>query len=423
MAAEAAATAAVERMQIASQPVNNPLTSQASPAHSGWPFGLDYPWQFFITTNPRKPPTRTYSADQLRAWAKYLDPLRSVIEYLKTEVASTPIKFQPRDPDADPGDEVTRAMAWVSDTGPLGGAQTRRVFEAKFLEDMLVLGSYAVWYQHSLGSKVLSCHAIDAATIIPRVDAQGWPVEDYPFEQWVQGVQIARFEPKEIRVDGLVPQTDKPYFESLVEMCVRPVLALLNVDSWNASWLTEGTARGGDIFTLPDLWSVEQIKQFSDYYNASRVAHSERQQTAFFPGGSQKLGDYSRRDQDFAEFETQMVRRICSLFQVQPASIGYVGEQYKTSQDGAMKSSQRTGVGRLLMLRKEFYDDLLLRLGYGSIECVDVDDDLDKQMKLSQLLTTAAGGAYMTPNEARKRAGLPPIEGGDEIAHAKAAPH
>lgn len=414
-AATKAAESAVERMQIVSQPINNPLTSQASPQHSGWPFGLDNPYQFFITTNPRKPPTRNFSADQLRSWAKNLDPLRAIIEYLKTEVSSVPIKFQPRDPDAQLDDMVAQAMAWVGDTGPLGGNQTRRVFEAKVLEDLLVLGSYSVWYRHSYSKKVLECRAIDAATIIPRVDTLGWPVEDYPFEQWVQGVQIARFTPEEIRIDGLIPQTDKPYFESLVEMAVRLVLAILNVDAWNSAWLTDGTARSGDIFTLPESWSIEQIQQFTTMFNMAKIAHSERQQTAFFPAGAQKLSDHTRKDQDFEAFELQMITRMCSLFQVQPASVGYVGEQYKTSQDGAMKASRRTGVGRLLMVRKEFYDDLLMRLGFGALECVDVDDDIDTQIKRATLLSTACGGAYMTKNEARKEAGLPPIDGGDDL--------
>ncbi len=135
----------------------------------------------------------------------------------------------------------------------------------------------------------------------------------------------------------------------------------------------------------------------------------------FLPSGSSKISDGTRKDQDFQAFELQLIRRLCALFGVQPASIGYVGEQYKVSQEGSMDASRRVGLGRLLALRKEFYDDLAVRLGCPDVEMRNVDDDLGEREQLSRIGVAECGGPFKTTNEVRAEHGLDPLDGGDEI--------
>lgn len=377
-------------------------------AERGWPYHLDQPHQYWMTFSPRRLPGKLYSVDSLRLWAKNWDPMRSVIEYLKAEAASIPIKFAAKEGvKRDVSSQVDLMRAFVANDGPLGFNTTRRTFEAKLNEDLLVIGAYAVWYQNTRGRICLGCDVIDAATIKPRVDSRGWPDESIPFEQWVIGVHVQNFTHGELRYDGMFPQTHSPYFDSPVEYAVSRVLAGVKLDEWNLSWLSESNVRTGDVIALPKEWTPDQIVQFTEFWNAQSLA--QRQNTKFLPEGSQKIADHSRKDQDFEAFEVQTIRRLCGVFGIMPASIGYVGEQYKVTQGDSMDQSQRVGLGRVLAVRKEFYDDLCLRMGCPDIECVNAEDDTDQVAKETDIDTKACGGPYMTVDEVRARRGLPPM--------------
>lgn len=380
-----------------------------------FPFALDNPWAFWLTYTPKKLPGKPFSVDTLRAWADSWDPLRSVLEYIKGEVASIPIKVVARDgSDRKLPPEVA---AWFEDDGPLGGVgNTRRVFESKMLEDMLIVGQYAVWYQKTRRGKVLMCDAIDAGTIKPAVDALGWINDEKPFEQWIMGVKAGDYDRTEMRVDGLVPRTHTPYFTSPVEWAVRLVLNGVRLDDWNSAWLTEGNVGTGDTISLGGEMSPSDVQAFKQWWEVQASTPGGRQSTKFLPPDSKKLGDHSRKDQDFASFELQAIRRLCALFRVQPASIGYVGEQYKVTQESSMDAGRRVGVGAILQARKEFYDDLLRRLDCPDFEVLDDDDDIDRRAKEVDIKVKRTGGAYVTVNEARAEEGLPPLEGGDTLA-------
>lgn len=388
----------------------NPLLN-VEPAKPGFPYRLDFPQNFALSFGTRRLPGKAFSVDSLRSWARNFDPLRSVIEYLKTEAASIPIGFVAKDGvDSDAVKaQVDFMQAFCADDGPLGMCFTRRVFEAKMHEDALVVGAYGVWYEMSRGGKIISLDAIDAATLKPKVDWRGWPDQDVPFEQWVIGVHVASFRPGELRMDGMHPRTDTPYFDSPVEFAVSLIVKGLKLDEFNLAWLTDGNSQTGNIYSLPGEWTPEQVKDFSDWWRISKQSLVGRQGDAFLPSGSTKLSDHSRKDQDFAEFEIQTIRRLCSLFGVQPASIGYVGEQYKVTQDGSMDASRRVGLGRLLAMRKEFYDDLCRRLGCPGVECKNVEDDLDEFSKEVETGVKACGGPIMLVDEVRARIGLAPL--------------
>lgn len=96
------------------------------------------------------------------------------------------------------------------------------------------------------------------------------------------------------------------------------------------------------------------------------------------------------------------------MFGVQPASIGYVGEQYKVTQGDAMDASRRVGLGRLLAVRKEFYDDLCRRLG-----CPDVEDDPDREEQVARTAVLSCGGPFKTVDEVRAERGLGPLPEGE----------
>jgi len=404
--------------KIVDERVERSLASfNVEPGKPERPYSIDNPWLYYVTTMPSKLPGKDWSTRQLRQWAKYYDPLRSIIEYLKAEAASTPIHFVPKPGYEDQDCEAAMKAIndFIGDQGALGGKFTRRVFEARMFEDLLVVGAYAVWYQFDRRRRVLGCYNIDAATVKPIVDAFGWPSETVPYEQWIIGVKTCDFKPGEIRMDGMLPNTETPYFQSTVELAVGRVLSGISVDDWNTTWLTKGTSGTNDVWALPESFTIEQTREWMEVWELMNSDIAGRQRTKWVPAGSQKIGDHSRKDQEFQDFEVQTIRRLCALFGVQPASIGYTGEQYKVTQGDSMDASRRVGLGRMLAVRKEFYDDLCVRLGYPMLEMKDVEDETDRMATMAEIGVKSCGGAFKTINEVRADNGLPPVEGGDVI--------
>lgn len=404
---------------------------QQAPAQSaqvGWPSALtapevsayrwDFPWQYTTPQSPRQQPGKVLDIGAIRQLAEIYDPLRSCILHLKREVRATPIKVQPRDPKAKiSAAALSEASAWFTFRGGIGGlGRPRSEFEDALFEDLLVVGATAIYHHKARSGAPYSDIAIDAATIRPRVSAFGWTDPEFAFEQWVQGMQVARFASDELTYRGLHCKTYSPYYTSPVEWLLTAIMSGIKADEWNLSWLTDGTTVS-DIMALPETWTPDQVQAWWVMWDAMNAgnARSRAGKTKFVPGGTQRVSSAARKDQDFETFQLWLMRRTCSIMGVQPASIGFAGEQYKVSQEGSMEQTSAFGVGALLDYRKEHYDDALIRLGYEDLEVANLTAKEEKASERATRLQVATGGSWKTINEARKEDGLDPIEGGDEL--------
>lgn len=404
---------------IAISPMLGAPTSPGTPIASRYPL---YQWDTPITWSTPQPPTRRpksyVTLDQLRQLADTYDILRACIQHLKREVAAVPIQLVPKDPDRPVRDckaRVDKAQQFFDIPGGLGGiGQRRSHFESEIIEDLAVIGCAAVYYSPNRAGKPYEAIAIDGATIRPRVDAYGWPGPgDEWYEQWVYGVKVRGFLKEELRFDGLYPVSYSPYFKSPTEWLIQTVYTALKADEWNRLWLTEGNTPS-DLIAAPEHWTPEQMMLYYDWFDAMLSGNNpERVKTKLVPAGTSRLQNPTRKDQDFELFQLWLLRRTCSLMGVQPASIGYSGEQYKVSQELSLDQTTQFGAGSLLEFRKALYDDLLERLGFGDLECKNItsqEEDAKNRADRNKLLVASG---IKTVNEARADEGLDPIEGGE----------
>lgn len=417
---EGPARLAIERVISSMGGANGMLATAFDTKEDRWPFSLDYPWHFWIAQNPKQLPGKIIDATSLRSIAERCDIVRSCIEHIKREVKAQPLTVYPIDPEKSSSrteNRVKAATAWLSESGPLGGVgNAQQQFIDKVIEDLLVLGCYSVWYEQNRRGDVISCHAIDVSTIRPVTDGKGWLNTETPYQQYIQGVPIVSFKPGELRYDGLFPKTHTPYYTSPIEWILGPITASMKADDWNRSWLTGSTSHAGDIYTLPDTWTVKQVQEFTAFWDAIMKADSdERRSTKFLPSGSNKLSDFSRHEMDFQEYEMWLLRRICSIFSVQPASIGYAGEQYKVSQDASHEETRRVGLGPIIASLEAFFDDLLFRLGYTDLTCSFKPNDEKVKESTGKRIRDEVGLSFKTINEGRTEAGLDKVEGGDVL--------
>lgn len=401
----------------------NPLPTAGYPGVHASPYplyGMDRPIWYATPNSPKRRPDSLVDIDTIRRFADTYDVMRSCINHLKREVRAQAFSVVSKDKsqaEAKKG-RIAEASRFFDRNGGLGEAnETRRHYEQKIFEDTLVVGAFASWKNRSRSGKLLQVLAIDSSTIRPRIDAYGWPGPDEDwYEQWIMGMKVTGFRKEELIYDGLWPVTHSPWFRSPVEYLIATVLTALKADEWNRSWLTDGNTPGQTISTPPE-WTPTQIKEYHEIFNMMLAGDvRERNKTVLIPGGAKPSDSNSRKDQDFQEFMLWLLRRTCSMFGVQPSSIGYAGEQYKVSQEGSNDQTTQFGAGDLLDLRKEHYDDLLADLGYEDLEVFNGEAAEEDPLKRAQRLTLMMGGKpWGAENDARQQDGLAPIEGGDLI--------
>ncbi len=409
--------AALQARQEAFAEVSRAL-AVPSPEQAPYPlYAYDQPIWYSTPHSPRKHPDSPITVDTLRKLADSYDVLRACINHLKREVAAVPIEISPRDP-KDKSDRMKgrldEARALFEIRGPVGGVGSpRRHFESMLIEDISIVGACAIFHQRNRGGGMYESVAIDAATIRPAVDAWGWP-QGQCYEQWIYGVKIASFSDADMTYDGIYPVSYTPYFKSPVEYLIQVINSALRADQWNRDWLTDGNTPS-DLLALPDSWTPAQVKEYAAFWDAMLTGSKNRQKTKFVPGGTQKVGNPTRKDQDFQALELWLLRRTCAIMGVQPASIGYAGEQYKVSQEGSNDQTSVFGAGVLLDFRKATYDDILQRAGYGDLECQNVTHRQEKAKEQAETNRTRIESGQRTINEVRAEEGLDAVEGGDVV--------
>lgn len=427
--AELAATSAREQAfaEVSRALTTNPMPAMSNPNHAS-PFaayGMDRPITFSTPQAPTRKPMSLVSTDTLRGLADNYDILRACINHLKREVLSVPLEIVPRDP-KDQKRRTKKRLAEARDLftkkGAIGGFGTpRRHFESRLIEDLCVIGAGAVFHERARGGWVRQSVEIDASTIRPFIDAYGWapsddgPNKDHVYEQWVYGMQVANFSRADLTYDGIYSLSYSPYFKSPVEYLIDAVDTALRSNLWNKGWLTDGNSPD-EAYSMPETWSAKQVMEYAEWWDSLLTSSKGgRHKTRFLPGGSQRVGARSRKDQDFTGLELQLIRRTCAIMGVQPASIAFSGEQYKVSQENSQDQTTAFGAGVILEWRKDMYDDILERHGYGEFEVQNVTARQDTAKERAETNKILIESGQRTPNECRQADGEDPYEGGDSL--------
>ena len=422
------AVAEIKRMTYGDSPISgtppqNPQSPLTPVGGAQYPiYAYDAPIDFATPMSPQRRPRSVVSLNTLRTLADTYDVLRACIQHLKREVISVPMKVIPKD-EKDKSKKTQRQIRELEEFLSMSGGfgqpgKMRTVTECEIIEDLCVVGMAAVWYERTLGNRVLSAIAIDAATIRPNMDYFGWPGQgNEAYEQWVYGVMTARYSPDDLFFQGLATNSRSwnPFFASPVEWLISTLNTGIRSDDWNRRFFTDGSSVTS-AYALPDTWNPEQIKAWSLFWDAYTAGDSAaRQKTKWFPGGSKQVGFPNRKDQDFSQLDLQTLRRTCAIMGVQPASIGFAGEQYKVSQEDSMESTSAFGVGVILEFLDSYYGDLFKRMGYDRVKPCRVTAREEKSLERADRNTKLVGAGIKTPNEAREDEGLDPHPEGDVL--------
>ena len=385
-----------------------PLAPQAPPEVKGRQF--DYPFGVNLSYVPRA--TGGISFAELRALADALPLLRAVIETRKDQVAALSYSVRARDP-ANAGDAAERAKTALAF---LARPDRRHAFSAwlrMLLEDMLVIDAATLYPRFSRDGALYSLDVIDGATITPLIGEDGRSPDppDPAYQQILHGVPAADFSSDELLYLPRNVRTHKLYGFSPVEQIALTVNIALRREAATLHYYRAGSTP--DAFaTLPKEWTVDQIRQFQDYFDALMSGNSARRRmTKFMPADFRLIE--ARQPPLKDQYDEWLARVICYAFSV-PASAFVSQVNRATSETLRLQATQEGLVPLKAWIKSALDHAIQVCLGEPDLEFTWVGDDAVDPLQQAQTLNILVGAGIKTIAEARAELGL--------AAEAKATP-
>jgi hypothetical protein len=377
-------------------------------------FARDNPWTYAIPHAPSYHPGALVDIRTLRRFAQVYDPARSMINHLKREVEAAPFSIVAKDAKNDSAKvraRIAEAEAWFRRDGGLGGRGfTRSKFEKEIIEELMVIGPAAVYLEPTRGGNLYEAVCIDASTIRPVVDPYGFPDPSRAYEQWIMGIKGRDFSLEEMYWEGLYPRTDSPYPDSPTEYLILTIISAMAADTWNRTWLTTGTEPRRFLGFPPEM-TVTQVGEWIDFLNdlySENIAG--RNKLVPFPAGGNQIEPPSRRDQDFQEFELQLIRRCGAVYGVQPSSVGLSqGKEYAVTQERSNDQTSEIGTAILLLWLENAYNYFLERLGFDDLEAKYRTQREETAAEKAERVVKLTGVPVWTPNRGLQELGDDPL--------------
>ena len=171
---------------------------------------------------------------------------------------------------------------------------------------------------------------------------------------------------------------------------------------------------------MPNVGTREkQVRELRASWDEARSA-SKGTGTIFIPADL-KFTQLSSNAKDSAMIETRLynVQEVARWFSLSPVLLGdYTHTHYSSLSDADIEFVRHTLQPYIVMVEQELNRKLIMP-SKRDFEFIDLDEvaiiSIDKE-KQSNYLTTLVSNGIMTPNEARKELGLPPIEGADDLS-------
>lgn len=176
--------------------------------------------------------------------------------------------------------------------------------------------------------------------------------------------------------------------------------------------------------TVQGVLSTETPRLTKDQREAIRSAWNESQLgagagLAVLEGGM-KYTPVSSNSKDAELLETRLfnVQEVARFFNISPVLLGDLSKSsYNSIEQAQLQFVINTLAPYIAMLEQEINNKLIMPSMKYNYYIDIVEEDIIKQDKQSQAnyLNTLVNSGILTRNEARKKLGYPPVEGGDEL--------
>lgn len=371
----------------------------------------------------KRKPGSNITFETLRAFSISHEVTRACINLRKRQI--TGLNYQIITAETDDKNTYDKDIAVVDaffkKLGGRGIGYTR--FINKFVEDIMVLDAVAIEKQRARNKTLYNLIPIDAATIRLRVDNSGGTPEppETAYIQLIRGEVTAEWTDDEMIYEMMNPRNDTPYGLAPLESLMIIVNSSLKAGMYNLGYLTDTNLPEG-IFTLPDNWQPQQIKDFQEYFDALMAGDETMSRRLKFMPQGQYTPTVKPNDMAFNEFNDWLMKVTCALFEVTPIEIGFnpktgLGGVGYNEQQGEI--AENKGILPLANLIKGLFTDIIQKeLGFTHLafDFPGLQSKDEKAVAETNEILIRSGQRSI--NELRTDEGLDIIEGLDKPFYA-----
>jgi portal protein len=210
------------------------------------------------------------------------------------------------------------------------------------------------------------------------------------------------------------------YGLSPVEQIALTVNIALRRDAMTLDYYRAGSAP--DSFaTLPKEWTMDQIGQFQDYFDALMAGNSSRRRMLKFMPADFRLQEV-RQPPLKDQYDEWLARIVCYAFSV-PVSPFVSAVNRATSETLRLQANQEGLIPLRAWIKNALDRVIQLYLGAPDLEFVWVGDDATDPLQQAQTLQILVSAGIKTKDEARAELGLAPMSGGGPEGLGKFNPY
>jgi hypothetical protein len=192
------------------------------------------------------------------------------------------------------------------------------------LEEILVTDALTLYPNKSANGFRLEI--IDGTTIRPLTDFHG-RVPDPPDPAYLQvlyGAPMSWFAADRLLYLPRNARVNSPYGESPIEWIVQSIIQSIKHDLARVNYYTDGNVPAAFV-GLPSSWSVSQIKEFDEWYNAiiqGDIARANRLMFLPHDGTGTPVTQFNNSDMDNVQLDEWLMTVACWAFGNSPSEFG-----------------------------------------------------------------------------------------------------
>ena len=336
------------------------------------------------------------------------DLLRLVIETRKDQMSAQPWKIQPRK-DKESNATLKRAAELTDRWGDSpDGEHDWLAWQRLLVEDLLVIDAPTV-YLAPFKNGEKRPEVVDGATIkrLVREDGRTPVAPDPAYQQRLKGMAAVDYSTDELIYFPRNPRPDRIYGMSPVEQVLMTIDIALRRQLSQREYYSAGSIPDL-LLGVPEGWTLDQIKQYQQYFDALLSGNTEeRRRARFVPGGLKPFSPKENNLKD--EYDEWLSRIICFSFSISPTAL--IKQVNRASGETMEQTAQEQGLEPL----KLYWRSLMNRVMRGCFSdgglfefAFEDEEIVDPEVKATVYSTALGKKAWMTLDEVRERHGLQP---------------
>lgn len=391
-------------------PVTTPEQSEAIAGRA-----FDFPVGFNQRTTPRQGEGISFA--DMRNLADGYDLLRLVIESRKDQIAKLDFTIQPRDKKAKVTEQCKAAFEFFHSPDQ---ENSWHDWLRMLLEDMLVIDAACIYPRMTLGGGLYALELVDGATITRKIDMTGrTPLPpEVAYQQVLKGVPAVDYSRDELIYAPRNKRTHKVYGYSPVEQVIATVNIAIRRQVHQLQYYTEGSTPDL-IFSVPENWNPDQIKQFSVYWNSLLAGNTaQRRNTMFVPSGVSPLNTKEAALKD--EYDEWLARVICYAFSLSPQA--FVQQMNRSTSETAMQQALQEGLYPLMKWIKALMDRIIAKHFGAELEFAWSGDKEQDPAVAAKIHKDYVDAGILTDDEVRADLGRDPLTDDQRVQIAARKP-